>query len=97
MTVDLEGIHHLVPESLQVDAKNLKDQGERTPKRGFAMGILLKQHIPVQLSLAEVLHMMVMNPAAPSAWSRYRTLPPKQTAVSVPPVASPPQWLLKEN
>lgn len=42
MTVDLEGIHHLMPEPFQVDAKNLKDQRQRTPKRAFVVGILIK-------------------------------------------------------
>lgn len=45
VAVDLEGIHHLVPEPLQVDAKNLKDQRQRKPKYSFATGILIKQHI----------------------------------------------------
>lgn len=45
MTVDLEGIHHLMPEPFQVDAKDLKEQGQRTPKCGFAVGIQRKQHI----------------------------------------------------
>lgn len=47
MAVDLEGIHHLVPEPFQVDAKDLKDQGQRTSKGSFAMGALGAQHISV--------------------------------------------------
>lgn len=67
MTVDLEGIHHLMPEPFQVDAKNLKDQGQRTPKRSFAVGILIKQHISVRLIFARVLCLLVMNAAGSSA------------------------------
>lgn len=47
VAVDLEGIHHLVPEPLQVDAKDLKDQGQRTSKSSFAMAALGAQHISV--------------------------------------------------
>lgn len=64
MAVDLEGIHHLVPEPFQVDAKDLKDQGQRTPKGSFAMGA---QHISVCLIFAGVLCLFLINPAGSSA------------------------------
>lgn len=67
MTVDLEGIHHLMPEPFQVDAKNLEDQRQRTPKRSFAMGILIRQHISVHLIFARVLCLLAINPAGSSA------------------------------
>ena len=67
MTVDLEGIHHLMPEPFQVDAKNLKDQGQRTPKCSFAMGILMKQHTSVRLIFARLLRLLVLNAAGSSA------------------------------
>lgn len=67
MAVDLEGIHHLMPEPFQVDAENLKDQSQRTPKRSFTLGILIKQHISVRLIFAKVLCLLVMTPAGSSA------------------------------
>lgn len=66
VAVDLEGIHHLVPEPFQVDAKDLKDQGQRTPKGSFAMGAPGAQHISVCLIFA-VLCLFLMNPAGSSA------------------------------
>lgn len=67
MAVDLEGIHHLMPESFQVDAKDLKDQGQRTPKDSFATEALGAQHISVYLIFARVLRLFLMNPAGSSA------------------------------
>lgn len=67
MAVDLEGIHHLVPEPFQVDAKDLKDQGQRTPKGSFAKGALGAQHISVCLIFAGVLCLFLLNLAGSSA------------------------------
>lgn len=67
VAVDLEGIHHLVPEPFQVDAKDLKDQGQRTSKSSFAMAALGAQHISVCLIFAGVLCLFLMNPAGSSA------------------------------
>lgn len=63
VAVDLEGIHHLVPEPFQVDAKDLKDQEQRTPKGSFAMGALGAQHISACPIFAGVLCLFLMNPA----------------------------------
>lgn len=67
MTVDLEGIHHLMPEPFQVDAENLKDQRQRTPKCSFAVGILIQQHISVHLIFAKLFFLLATNPAGSSA------------------------------
>lgn len=69
VAVDLEGIHHLVPEALQVDAKDLKDQAQRTPKGSFATGALGAQHISACLIFAGVLCLSLMNPAGSSAYT----------------------------
>lgn len=86
VAVDLEGIHHLVSEPFQVDAKNLKDQRQRTPKYSSAMGILIKQHI----SLADLCKSSspVSHESCWHFWSRYRTWTPHQTALSVLNLAS---------
>lgn len=104
MTVDLKGIHHLMPEPFQVDAKNLKDQRQNTKARfcrGYSDKIahlcasnLCKSSSPVSHECCWLISLEWGS----LFWSRYRTLPPKQTGISFLPLTSlPPQWLLKEN